>query len=248
MKKFFNLPSSTATNLTIVLFDLWPANFEALSRRVSFAKKMQNHDLEFVRDTFVFDRSLMRTKEGWHYQSFLIFQSMFNSEKIADFNMDRVSSKLSPFSRSVRTRFLFHLLRVTDEATLAPFRLFESVEVLESFRELLGSISKSSADTLLLFCSSGHRFRFFEYSALKCPLCSCSSWLFNHLFTCRVTEPLLVRNGVSWEDFETNMGKGKWKEVLFLLHETMTVWRNSFTTCVIDDLTMNSLYDDACKL
>jgi hypothetical protein len=247
LKKFFNLPSSTATNLTIVLFDLWPANYDAMSRRISFAEKMRNHDLNFVRDAFLFDRTLMRTKEGWHHQSFLIFQSMFRNKTAAEFSMDRASSRLSPISRS-RTQFLFHLLRVTDEVTLAPFRLFETVEIMVSFCELIGSISKSTADLLLLFCSSGHRFRFFEYVALKCPLCSCSSWLFNHLFTCAVTEPLLARNGIFWADFETNMGKGKWREVLFLLHEVLTVWKNSFTTCTIDDVTMTLLYDDACKL
>jgi hypothetical protein len=247
MKKLFNLPASTATNLTIVLFDLWPANFEVMSRRVSFARKMRDHDLNFVRDAFFFDQTLMRAKEGWHHETFLIFQSMFTSEKVSDFNLDRVSTRLAPITRS-RTRFLFHLLAATDEATLAPFRLFQSVEVLVSFRELLGSISKNSADLLLLLCSSGHRFRFFEHTALKCPLCSCSSWLTNHLFTCPIIEPLLARNGVTWEDFEKNMGEGKWKEVLFSLHEVVTIWRNSFETCTIDDVVLNSLYTDACKM
>jgi hypothetical protein len=78
---------------------------------------MKVHDLNFVRDAFFFDQTLMRTKEGWHHEIFLIFQSMFTSEKVWDFNVDRVSSRLAPISRS-RTRFLFHLLAATDETTV----------------------------------------------------------------------------------------------------------------------------------
>jgi hypothetical protein len=109
LKHLFNLPSSTATSLTIVVFDLWPGNFEAMSRRVTFSRKMCDHDLSFVRDAFSFDRTiLMRARVGWHHESFLLFQSMFNREKVQDFNMERVASRLSPISRA-RTSFLFHL-------------------------------------------------------------------------------------------------------------------------------------------
>jgi hypothetical protein len=248
LKKMFNLPSATATNLSIVLFDLWPANYEAISRRLSFARKMIVHDLTFVQEAFLFDRTtMMRAKGGWHYETFLLFQSMFTGEKIADFSIDRVANRLAPISRS-KTRFLFFLLQATDEATLAPFRLFANADVLTSFRELVGSLSKDSADLLLLFLSSGHRFRFFDRSTLKCPLCSCSSWLTNHLFSCPIVEPLLTRNNVTWCDFENGMREGKWREVLLLLHEAVLVWRNSFEACSIDDNALTSLYDDACKL
>ncbi len=244
VKKMFNLPSSTATNITIVLLDLWPASFEAMSRRISFARKMSDHDLIFVRDAFLFDRSLLRVKEGWHHDSFRIFQSMFKSEKVVDFSIDRVSARLSPMARS-RTPFLFHLLKVSDEATLAPFRLFETVEVLISFRELLGAISKSSKDFLLLILTSGHRFRFFHRTALKCPLCSSSSWLTEHLFNCAMVKTLLARNGVVWEEFARQMGLGQWGGILFTLHEVMTIWKNTFETCILEDVIFEMLYQDA---
>jgi hypothetical protein len=244
MKKLFNLPCSTATNLTIVLFDLWPASFESMSRRVSFAQKMRDHDLCFVRDAFWFDQTLMRTKEGWHHDSYLIFQNMFKSERAADFTIDRVSTRLSMISRA-RSRFLFHLLLATDEATLAPFRFFESMEVLISFRELIGSVSKSTADFLLLILTSGHRSRFFNSTALKCPLCTCSSWLTEHLFTCNVVLSLLARNNVTWEEFRIRLGEGKWKEALFMVFEVMTIWKNTFETCILEDVIFEMLYQDA---
>jgi hypothetical protein len=137
---------------------------------------------------------------------------------------------------------------VSDEATLAPFRLFESVDILISFRSLLGSISKSSADFLLLILSSGHRFRFFNRTALKCPLCSSSSWLTEHLFSCHVVQNLLARNNVTWDDFVTQMGKGQWKEVLLMIHEVMTIWKNSFETCALEDATLATLCYDANQI
>jgi hypothetical protein len=124
LKKMFNLPRSTATNIKLVLFDLWPANFVAISQRVTFARKMTDHDLVFVRDAFTFDRTvLLRAKEGWHYETFLLFQSMFQSERISDFTINRISARLTPISRAL-TQFLFHLVQATDEATLAPLPTF----------------------------------------------------------------------------------------------------------------------------
>jgi hypothetical protein len=248
IKKMFNLPSSTANNITLVLLDLWPATYDAISRRITFARKMSTHDLVFVRDAFIFDRTvLLRAKEGWHHETFLLFQSMFRSERVSDFSIDRISSRLAPISRS-RTKFLFHLIQATEEVTLAPFRFFQTPEVLDSFRVMLGKISKTSADFTLLICSSGHRFQFFDRSALKCPLCSCSSWLTSHLFLCPVIEPLLARNGVRWEDFRMRMGQGDWREVLFLIHETLVTWKNSFQDCVIENDVLNKLLQDAEQL
>ncbi len=245
MKKLFNLPSPTATNLIVVLFDLWPANFEALSRRVAFVRKMCDHDLAFVRDAFSFDRTtMMRAQDGWHNETFLLFQSMFRSERISDFSIDRIFSRLSPIARS-RTQFLYHLLQATDEATLAPFRLFKSPDILISFREMISTVSKPTADFLLLICSSGHRFRFFNRTTLKCPLCPCSSWLTAHLFTCPMVKNLLARNGASWDAFKLRMRNGEWKEVLLLLHEVTLIWKNTFYDCAFDDVTLNTLLRDA---
>jgi hypothetical protein len=247
MKKMFDLPCSTATNMTLVIFNLWPANYESMSRRILFARKMETHDLSFVRDVFSFDKTLMRVKEGWHHESFLLFQSMFRSERASDFSIDRVEARLAPISRA-KSEFIFRLLTATDEATVAPFRLFGSAQTLTSFRELLGSISKTSANLLLLFCSSGHQFRFFDYTALKCPLCSHSSWLTSHLFCSPLVEHLLARNGITWSDFEMGMRPGTWKAVLFLVHEVVTVWKNSFSTCVNEDAALCTLLDDAKRL
>jgi hypothetical protein len=107
INRFYNLPSSTASLLSVVLLDLWPAEYDALARRVSFANRLTIHDLDFVRSAFEFDRThLFRARVGWHYDGFLLFRSLFKREKIAEFDMQRVSSRLSVIS-GAKSRFLF---------------------------------------------------------------------------------------------------------------------------------------------
>ncbi len=149
----YNLPCSTATMLSLVVLDLWPAVYSAMSRRISFSRKMRDYELQFVRDTFDFDRTVLFCAQvGWHHEAFFLFRSMFTKEKTADFSFERVETRLTRI-RNARTQFVFALIQVSDEATLAPFRLFQTVEVLNSFRSLLGRLSKPSADLLLLCCS-----------------------------------------------------------------------------------------------
>jgi hypothetical protein len=248
VKKFFDLPSPTANLVTLVLLDLWPATFDALMRRISFANRMTLHDLEFVRGAFEFDRStLFRAKIGWHHEAFLLFRSLFNNERVTDFSIQRVSDRLSVLQGS-RTRFLFFLLKETRESTLAPFRFFSSPEVLVSFQVLLGQISKESTHLILLTCTSGLRFRFFNRPALRCPLCSRESWLTEHLFQCKSIEPLLARNNVSFADFRHCMTIGEWKGMLFLLYEVLMAWKLSFTDCLIEDDSLSRLLTDAESL
>jgi hypothetical protein len=209
---------------------------------------MREHELHFVRDAFEFDRiALFRAQVGWHHDAFFLFRLMFTNEKTADFSIERVEARLVRI-RNARVEFVFALLHVSDEATLAPFRLFQSADVLTSFRSLLGQVSKSSADLLLLCCSSGHRFRFFNRPALRCPLCASASWLTQHLFSCSLVEPILSRNGVSLSDFQSGMSVGNWKSVLFSLAEALTIWKNSFVDCLIEDSAIRGLFSDASSL
>jgi hypothetical protein len=209
---------------------------------------MRNHELQFVRDAFDFDRTaLFIARVGWHHEAFFLFRSMFAKEKAAEFSFERVESRLVRIANA-RAQFVFSLLQVSDEATLAPFRLFQSFEVLVSFRSLLGQISKLSADILLLCCSSGHRFRFFNRPALRCPLCASGSWLTSHLFSCKMVEPILRRNGASLDEFEKGMSSGDWKAVLFSLAESLTIWKNSFADCLFEDSVIQGLLTNANML
>jgi hypothetical protein len=181
---------------------------------------------------------------GWHHDAFLLFRSLFTREKIVDFSLQRVSDRLAVVNRA-RTRLLFFMIKESSESTLAPFRLFNLPDVLSSFRTFIGTVSRETAHIVLLLCSAGHRFRFFSRPALRCPLCNQGSWLTDHLMTCAFVEPLLARNNISLAAFRRCMAEGAWKDLLFILHEVMLIWKNSFDDCAIDDLYLISMLTDA---
>jgi hypothetical protein len=53
---------------------------------------------------------------------------------------------------------------------------------------------------------------------------------------------------VTHEAFEECMTTGAWRELLFLLSELMTVWKNSFSECVFDDAMLSAVTEDASRL
>jgi hypothetical protein len=60
-----------------------------------------------------------------------------------------------------------------------------------------------------------------------------------------MVKTLLARNGVVWEEFARQMGLGQWGGILFTLHEVMTIWKNTFETCILEDVIFEMLYQDA---
>jgi hypothetical protein len=44
------------------------------------------------------------------------------------------------------------------------------------------------------------------------------------------------------------MRTGNWRSLLHLLFETLTVWKNSFVDCIIDDCAIQTLHQDALTL
>lgn len=60
--------------------------------------------------------------------------------------------------------------------------------------------------------------------------------------------PILRRNGAALEVFEDGMRSGNWKAVLFSLAESLTIWKNSFADCLIEDLVIQGLMTDASTI
>jgi hypothetical protein len=190
------------------------------------------------------DRTIMfRSRQGWFYDTFKIYQSLFCSADPVNFDFLSVMTRLDPL-RSSRSRFTFLLLKETDDTTLAPFRLFESVEVFDSFRSMLGTVSKDSASLVLLFCSSGIRFRFLARASHFCPCCG-TPWLTSHFFTCTVVEPQLARNDIYLASFQESLRVGEWAKVLFLIYEMLLLWKSWFVSdCILDDAALTNLKTD----
>jgi hypothetical protein len=244
IRLLYDLPSSTANALSLVIFDLWPVGYECLRRRQTFLTSVENHEMLFVRDAMLFDKTILfRERKGWHFEAFQIFVRLFPGSPIQTFDLSLTMNSLERISNS-RDTFLYLMVQATDEATLAPFRLFSSSEVLCSFRDLLGDLSPNSSKFLLLFLTSGHRFRFFARSRLSCPHCS-QSWLTSHFFTCRVMSPLLQPAEITLNNFETYLRGGLWGKLLHLIFEVVTLWKGCLEDCTIDDEVLRALRLDA---
>jgi hypothetical protein len=63
-----------------------------------------------------------------------------------------------------------------------------------------------------------------------------------------MVEPVLARNGVTFHNFEEAMREGNWKSLLFLMHEMLIVWKNSFADSVIEESAIQLLRADALTL
>jgi hypothetical protein len=247
IKRLFDLPRSTANAISQVILDLWPAAFEALLRRITFLRSMSNHELPAIRDSFAYDRlTLFREHQGWHYECFLIYRSLFLNAAIHDFDFESVMGRLEVLTRS-KSEFLFILLKQTEETTLSPFCCFDSADVLDSFRTMLGQVSRQTASMILIFCSSGLRFRFFSHSTILCPACR-RPWLTEHLFKCNAVEQLLAWNAITYETFCSHMGKGEWGRVIWSIVEVLRVWKSWAVSCAIEEDLLKTMTNDAARI
>jgi hypothetical protein len=234
VRRLFDLPRSTANAISQVVLGLWPAAFEALLRRLSLYRAMLNHELPAIRDSLSFDRvTLFREHQGWYYECFIIYKSLFTRAEIHVFDFESVMTRLESVTRS-REEFLFVLLKETEETTLEPFRCFDSPTVLASFRQLLSQVSHQTASMILIFCSSGLRFRFFAHTSILCPACR-RPWLTEHLFRCTAVEHLLAWNNVTYENFCSSMRDGQWARAVGSMIEVLRVWKSWAVSCEIDD-------------
>jgi hypothetical protein len=63
-----------------------------------------------------------------------------------------------------------------------------------------------------------------------------------------MVEPILKKNGAALEVFEDGMSSGNWRAVLFSLAESLTIWKNSFADCLIEDCVIQGLITDASRI
>ncbi len=163
-----------------------PSVYLLLKRRAAFYTRALVHDLECVREAFLFDMcQLFPNANSWTFQLAQIFQAI---------GVDTYND-ISCFPRHLREfdetmtdpeLICFHCIRLSDEKILSFFRIFPDVMTAISFREFLSTRKAAEQDFLLLFLSSGLRWRFFVVSGRggSCPCCASRFWSWEHFFSC----------------------------------------------------------------
>jgi hypothetical protein len=84
-------------------------------------------------------------------------------------------------------QFTFQFIKTSDSVTLSFFTLFDTPEILASFRLFIQSLDWGQARIVLLFSASLLRFRFCSTPRELCPLCG-KAWTWEHFIVCRYLE------------------------------------------------------------
>jgi hypothetical protein len=140
-------------------------------------------------------------------------------------------SRVATSSSMMLYVLIIHHVAMSHEKTLSFFRLFRSVRAAKTFRSFLSTQTAEVQNSLLLFLTSGLRWRFFLQSSkgCTCPACGIRFWSWEHFVTCPTVleAPLLTHltQLVISED---------WAEIAALIRATVHVWRAFFDH---DDLT-----------
>jgi hypothetical protein len=173
----FNLPCCTAKNLVYAILPAMPSVYLMLKRRAAFYARAQIHDLECVREAFLFDMcQLYPNPISWTFQLAQIFHAI---------GVD-ASSDISCFPRHLREfdetmtdpeLICFHCVRLTDEKNLIFFSIVPRCDdgcllsrffiFSESSRAGFSVALSLIGSSLALFCHVGTRQLM---SMLRCAL------------------------------------------------------------------------------
>ncbi len=183
VRKVFDLPMSTSHELAVILFGSPPPEVIMLQRMCSFARKVQSHDFVFVRDALQIDARFLSSIPTAFFPSMLRLVRKFVPSCDAQLsNVLAATDRILSASRS--PQFAFSYIKRTESQSLTFFKLFSSVEVLNSFRDFLESKPFPQRRLVILFSSSLLRFRFCSRPRELCPLCG-RPWLWEHFFSCK---------------------------------------------------------------
>ncbi len=226
----FDLPPSTTRNLTYVLFSVYPAMYMLIRRRAVFYQRATTHDLTCVREAFLFDMCQLYPHQlSWTLQLVQMFQSIG-----VDIRHDVASfpRHLESFCENVCDPDIVSFLFVQncEDKTLSFFRLMPDFRTLLSFRKFLTTKRADTQNFLLLFLTSGFRWRFFIDSGRgsSCPKCGCGFWSWEHFLSCPCFP---VRMSVP--EFTAMTILGAWDEILAHIKRVSMLWLESFDAVTV---------------
>jgi hypothetical protein len=188
MCTLFQLPCKTAKNLVYVLFPVRPSLFLMLHRRWRFYARAQEHDLSAVKDAFLFDSTKLYPNPcSWSFQT---AQMLHELGVTVDHGRLDFASKLEEVCLNLADveDVCFIHVRRSREKTLSFFRTFPTLEVARSFRAFLSTLTPATQTFILLFLTSGLRWRFFAEArrGCECPCCAAHFWSWEHFLSCQV--------------------------------------------------------------
>lgn len=242
VRSVFDLPQSTNHELATILFDSPPLDLLFLRRLRDFLQSVNRHDFSFVRNASQIDRSLSNLPVSLHaclHRSVRRFMPNFSS---ATDNLYVAVENI--LLRAGHPSFTFQFISTSDSQSLSFFVLFESEDVLRSFRVFLQNLG-CRVRLVLLFCTSLLRFRFCKLPRELCPLCG-RVWMWEHFFTCRYLEvaPGLDSNTQVLTIVQGHVRRGEWEIFLQYVRFYLLEWHDLVRDPMFSDSDINALCDD----
>jgi hypothetical protein len=241
VRSCFDLPRTTSHELATVLFDAWPAEILLLHRRHRFLRSIRNHDFQFVRDACALDcQSLLNSPQGWHHNLVRLL-GRIESVSTVDFDalatLDRMLAAYSPADHSSVN---FYYIKNGDSDSLSFYRLFPSLDALNSFRSLSQTVPFAHCRLIILFCSPLLPFRLCNTVHDACPLCK-KPWLWDHFLSCAKLSMSRAEGRARLSLFESSVISNDWSCMLRLMRENIAMWCDvlpdvAFPCDVIDTL------------
>ncbi len=151
LRSVFDLPRTTSHELAIILLDLPPVEVVLLRHRKRFFGSVVRHEFEFVRDSCSIDLDLLQNTLSWHNGTVQLLRKIYPTLSTVDLSIDSELSRACDLVSD--PDFNFYFIQDSDSETLTFYRLFESPEVLSSFRLFLQSLKAPQCRLVILFCS-----------------------------------------------------------------------------------------------
>jgi hypothetical protein len=229
----FQLPKSTARNLIYVLFPVMPALFLLLRRRWSFYARARTHDVDAVRDAFLFDEvRLFPHSSSWSFQTAQMLRELGLSVDVRRREHVQYLERVFEDTEDVE-QVCFDHVSTSTEKTLSYFRLFQNVDDARSFRLFLSTQTEGSQNFFVLFLTSGLRWRFFKQSSrgTACPCCREPFWSWSHFLSCvAIVGPSRVPH------LRRLTARQAWADVFQLVISTTRDWKHYFSQDSLSDL------------
>jgi hypothetical protein len=222
----FKLPCCTARNLVYVVFPVIPSVFLLAKRRLAFYKRAQEHDLNCVKEAFLFDMTYLYPHDSsWTAQFSIILKELGLTMDDNRMNFVELCEKAISVTSDIE-ELCFRHVRASGDKTLSFFRIFPDAATARDFRTFLSSRPAAVQDFLLLFLSSGLRWRFFPTPnrGKQCPMCTCRFWSWEHFFQCRAVNLRVAL----FHEFTTAALHGDWEGIVDGVRTVVSVWARLF--------------------
>jgi hypothetical protein len=152
------------------------------------------------------------------------------------------STQLDATLSGFRNRSLvnFYFIKDSESPSLIFFTLFPSLQVLDSFRAYLQSLSVDHCRLVILFFASLLRFRFCDTLHDACPLCR-KPWYWDHFFECHSFKTCVQTGPVPISQIESLVCSASWPELTVLVCQNLIAWRSVLSGVVFPAGVVDSL-------